>query len=185
VTDEPQLLTFPDRIEWRHWLESHYTEATEVWLVLHKKATHKQTFSLDDAVEEALCFGWIDGKLKSLDTQRYSLRFSPRKAGSIWSLSNIRRARRLIDEGLMSPAGLEKVNEARQNGQWDVAIRREQTDVIPLDLEQALQSRDGGIDGYDRLPASRKKQLLYWLSSARRPETRQRRIEAIVRETSE
>lgn len=184
MTVEHQLLTFAHPEEWRVWLESNHHQAIEAWLVLYKKVARKQILSLDEAVEEALCFGWIDGKLKSLDAERYSLRFTPRKAGSIWSVSNIRRVERLMKEGLMTEAGLAKVTEARKNGQRDAAISRERTDLIPTDLENALRSKKEGIGGYKSLTDSRKKQLLHWLLTAKRPETRQRRIEAIVREVS-
>jgi uncharacterized protein YdeI (YjbR/CyaY-like superfamily) len=136
-------------------------------------------------VEEALCFGWIDGKLKSLDAEKYALRFTPRRPNSVWSISNIRRVERLIKEGLMTQAGWEKIADARQSGQWDAAIKREQTDVIPPDLAKALRRKKGAIAAYRSLTDSRKKQLLHWLFTAKRPETRQRRIEAIVREVSE
>jgi uncharacterized protein YdeI (YjbR/CyaY-like superfamily) len=156
-----------------------------VWLVLYKKGIREGSLSLDEAVEEALCFGWIDGKLRSLDNERYSLRFTPRKNKSVWSVNNIRRVEKLIKEGLMTEAGMKKVVEARQSGQWDAAIQREQTDLIPTDLEKALRGKKGAIEGYRSLSNSRKKQLLHWLLTARRPETRQKRIAAIVREAAE
>ena len=185
MIDDRDLLSFAGRKEWREWLESHHHEDTEAWLVLNKKGVREGSLSLGEAVEEALCFGWIDGKLRSLDDETYSLRFTTRRPDSIWSMSNILRVERLIEEGLMTEAGLQKVAEARQSRQWEAAIRREQTDVIPADLEKALRRRKGAIAGYRSLTDSRKKQLLYWLMSAKRPETRQRRIEAIVSEVAE
>jgi uncharacterized protein YdeI (YjbR/CyaY-like superfamily) len=185
MTGDGGLLTFRSRPEWRSWLESHHRRATEAWLVLHKKGVREGSLTLDEAVEEALCFGWIDGRLKSLDSCRYSLRFTPRRANSIWSIRNIRRVERLIREGLMTDAGLEKVAEARQSGQWDAAIRRERTDLIPTDLETALRKKKGGLAGYGRLTDSRKKQLLHWLLTAKREETVRKRIEAIVEEVGE
>jgi uncharacterized protein YdeI (YjbR/CyaY-like superfamily) len=178
-------MTFTGRGEWRNWLESHHRKADEAWLVLYKKGVREGSLSLDEIVEEALCFGWIDGKLRGLDKERYSLRFTPRRNKSVWSVSNIRRVERLIREGLMTESGMEKVVEARKSGQWDAAISREQTDVIPADLEKALRGKKGAVAGYRSLSNSRKKQLLHWLLTARRPDTRQRRIAAIVRETSE
>ena len=183
--DDRKLLVFADRGAWRAWLASHYHEATEAWLELFKKGVREGSLSLDEAVEEALCFGWIDGKLKSLDSEKYSLRFTPRRAGSVWSISNIRRVERLTKAGLMTAAGLEKIAAARQSGQWDAAIKREQTDVIPPDLGKALRRRRGATAAYRNLTNSRKKQFLHWLFTAKRPETRKRRIEAIVREVSE
>ena len=182
VDDDRELLVFADCSEWREWLESHYRDATEAWLVIFKKGVREESLTLDEAIEEALCFGWIDGKLKSLDAEKYSLRFSPRKADSIWSISNIHRVEMLIKLGLMTDAGLEKVAQAHLSGQWEAAIRREQTDVIPEDLEKALRRRKGAIAAYRSLTDSRKKQLLHLLFTAKRPETRQRRIAAIVNE---
>jgi uncharacterized protein YdeI (YjbR/CyaY-like superfamily) len=184
VSDDRKLLAFTGRGQWRGWLESHHREAGEAWLVLYKKGIREGSLTLDEAVEEALCFGWIDGKLRSLDAERYSLRFSPRRANSVWSVSNIRRVERLTQEGLMTEAGLEKIAEGHQSGQWDAAIRREQTDVMPPDLEAALRRTSGAVAAYRGLTDSRKKQLLHWLLTAKRPETRQRRIEAIVSEVS-
>jgi uncharacterized protein YdeI (YjbR/CyaY-like superfamily) len=180
-----ELLTFASRAEWRDWLASHYRETAEAWLVLYKKGKREGSLSLDDAVEEALCFGWIDGRLRSLDSEKYSLRFSPRKADSIWSISNIRRVERLIQQGLMTEAGTQKIREARNSGQWDLAFRREQTDEIPPDLANALRRRRGAIAAYRKLTNSKKKQLLHWLFTAKKAETRRRRIEAIVSEVSE
>ena len=141
-----------------------------------------QGLSLEEAIEEALCFGWIDGKLKSLDEKRYRLRFSPRTAQSIWSMSNIRRVKKLIDEGRMTAAGRQKIAEAKENGEWEAAIRREQVDIIPEALESALRKIDGAITAYQALPASRKKTYIYWLQGAKREETKQSRIQKIIAE---
>lgn len=181
--DDPQeSLEFRDPSQWRAWLEAHHASVSAAWLIIYKKAYHDQGLSLDQAVEEALCFGWIDGGMKSLDERRYALRFSPRTSTSIWSISNIRRVERLVAEGRMTPAGLAKVAEAKESGAWEEAIRREQVDVIPEELEVVLQDHPGAVDAYHALPASRKKQLIYWLQTAKREQTRQRRIQAIVDE---
>ena len=134
----------------------------------------------EEAQAEALCFGWTDVKSKNIDRSRYALRFTPRRAGSVWSMSNIRRVEALIAEGRMTEAGLTKVAEAQQNGQWDAAIRSEQTDLIPSDLEKTLHRRKGALAGYRSLPHSRKKQLLHSLFTAKNQATRARRTEAIL-----
>jgi uncharacterized protein YdeI (YjbR/CyaY-like superfamily) len=180
-----ELLTFRDRTEWRNWLEAHHQSADEAWLLLHKKGVRQATLSLDEAVREALCFGWIDGKLRSLDKERYSLRFTPRRPDSVWSINNVRRVKELISEGLMTDAGLRKVAEACQSGQWEAAKRREQVDRIPPDLEKALRRRKGASARYRDRPASRRKQLLHWLMTSKTPQTRQKRIEAIVEEVAQ
>lgn len=182
------MLTFNSRDEWRSWLSSHYDRVSEAWLVLYKKgprrARQQVPLSLDEAQEVALCFGWIDHLSKSLDNFRFMLRFTPRRAGSIWSITNINRVERLRKAGLMSKAGLEKVAEAKRNGQWQAAIARERTDLIPEDLAKALRKRKGAIGGYRGLTNSRKKQLLHWLLTAKSQATRQRRLEEIVQEAA-
>lgn len=180
MIDDRNLMAFHDRDEWRAWLRSHHRDLTEAWLVIFKKGVREGALSLDEAVEEALCFGWIDGKLRSLDGQKYSLRFTPRRATSIWSVSNIRRVERLIKQGQMTEAGLAKIAEARRSGQWDAASARERTNEIPPDLKKALCRRKGAIAAYRGLTDSRKKQLLHWLFTAEKAETRRRRIASIV-----
>jgi uncharacterized protein YdeI (YjbR/CyaY-like superfamily) len=178
------LLRVSSHHAWRSWLESNHAKATEVWLVLFKAAYREGQLSLSDAVEEALCFGWIDGKLQPLDSRLYALRFTPRRPGSVWSVTNIARVHRLTKDGRMAPAGLAKVTEARRNGQWQAAQARERTDQPPPDLRMALRRRKGATAGYRLLLQSRKKQLLHLLSTSKRPETRQKRIEAIVAEAA-
>jgi len=173
---------FGHRDQWRSWLEKHHLLEREAWLVIYKRKHEDQGLGLVDAVEEALCYGWIDGKMRSLDNRRYALRFSPRTGSSVWSMSNIQRVERLIQERRMTEAGLQKIAEAKENGQWEAAIRREQVDVIPEGLEKALQKHGGGIAAYRALPASRKKQIIYWLQSAKRQATRDRRIQSVVEE---
>ncbi len=185
MTDDRELLSFTSRDEWRSWLKSHHDRATEAWLVLYKKGAREASLSLHEAQEEALCFGWVDVMSKSIDSSRYSLRFTPRRAGSVWSISNIRRVERLINAGLMTEAGFEKVAEAHQSGQWDAVIRSERTDRVPTDLEKALRRRKGALAGYRSLTDSRKRQLLHGLLTAKSQATRQRRIEAIIQEVAE
>lgn len=184
VEETPRYLTFADRTEWRRWLEAHHAEEEEAWLVLYKKGFEGYGLGLEEAVEEALCFGWIDGLLRSRDEETYLLRYTPRRRDSVWSMSNIERAERLMREGRMMEAGLKAIAEAKENGQWEAAIRREQVDVIPPDLEKALCQRDGALAGYRALPDSRKKRFIYWLQTAKRPATKQRRIERIVEEVT-
>lgn len=171
---------FKNRDQWRSWLEENYNTESETWLVLYKKKYQHLGLTLDEVVEEALCFGWIDGKLMSMDEKRFALRFSPRTRASIWSLSNIRRVEKLIAEGKMTPAGQAKIDEAQERGEWDAAIRREQVDEIPQALENELRKREGAIAAYQALPDSRKKIYLYWLQSAKREETRMKRIQKII-----
>ena len=175
-------LEFEGRDQWRFWLEVNHTTEREAWLLIYKKVYRDFGLALEEAIEEALCFGWIDGTLRTIDERCYTLRFSPRTKNSIWSISNIQRVEKLAAEGKMTDAGMLKVAEAKANGEWEAAIRREQVDNIPKDLEVALRKRDGALSTYQSLPASRKKQYIYWLQSAKRAETRQKRIQKIVQE---
>lgn len=182
MTSSEEHLEFEHRDQWRRWLEKYHANETEVWLLLYKKKYKDQGLSLDEAIEEALCFGWIDGKLKSLDEKCYVLRFSPRTTKSIWSMTNIRRVEKLIKEDKMTSAGKLKIAEAKENGEWAAAIRREQVDIIPKALESALRKVDGALTAYQALPASRRKTYIYWLQSAKREETKQSRIQKILEE---
>ncbi len=182
VPDKP--LFCATREQWRAWLHANHEQAAEVWLVLHKKGSGIPSLTIADAQEEALCFGWIDQLSKSLDNSSFLLRFTPRRPGSIWSMTNIRRVEKLIQEGRMTEAGLEKVAEARQNGQWQAASAREKIDVLPPFLQSALRRRKGALAGYRSLTSSRQKQLLHWLLTAKSPETRQRRLAAILQEAA-
>ena len=184
VTDGSVHLTPASRAQWRSWLEAHHDRAEEVWIVLYKKSAMQGSLSIDEAQEEALCFGWIDHLSRTLDNSRFLLRFTPRRAGSVWSITNIRRVERLIEAGLMTEAGAEKIADARQNGQWDAAIARERTDLIPADLQKALRRRKGALAGYRAMTDSRKKQFVHWLLTARNEATRKRRLEAIVKEAT-
>ena len=175
-------LEFRNRDQLRRWLEKNHGTETEAWLVLYKKKYEGDGLVLNQAVEEALCFGWIDGKLKSLDEKRYLLRYTPRTANSIWAMNNIQRVEKLIAEGKMTEAGYQKITEAKENGEWDAAIRRELVDVIPKELEIQLRRIDGALSAYQDLPDSRKKQYIYWIQSAKREETKQRRIQKILEE---
>jgi len=175
-------LVFETKDEWRAWLEENHTKQKQAWLIIRKKASTESGLQLGEAVEEALCFGWIDSTLRSMDDKRYALRFSPRQGNSIWSEHNKRRTQKLIRAGRMTGAGLRKIAEARKNGQWEAATRREKVDVIPSELEKQLRRHKGALAAYRALPASRKKQFIHWLTTAKRDTTKSRRAQIIVEE---
>ena len=177
-------LEFATPKQWRTWLEENHASAPEAWLILYKKKYADQGMSLEEATVEAMCFGWVDSILKSMDERRYALRFTPRKPNSVWSMSNIRRVEQLSAEGRMTDAGLQAVAEAQANGQWEAAIRREQVDVIPEALASTLQQIEGAVEAYLALPPSRRKQIIYALESAKTDATKQRRIQQIVADLS-
>lgn len=177
-------LYFANRDQWRVWLERNHTREKEVWLIHYKKHTGKSGITYEDAVEEALCFGWIDGLLRSMDEDRYALRYSPRRKNSIWSEANKRRAERMVAQGQMTPAGLEKIKQAQETGEWYKAEARERLE-IPPDLEQALIKDKEAGDKFTGLTPSRKKQFLYWIASAKKEETRRRRIDEVLQMVKE
>jgi len=173
-------LHFQNRDEWRGWLQVNHAAQKEAWLVILKNSVAGLGVYYEEAVEEAVCFGWIDGVMKSASAEFYYLRFSPRRRGSVWSASNQLRVERLIALGMMTEAGMAKVREAQESGEWEAAIRREDTTSLPGDLRQALESNPPTRANFENFPASQKKQYLYWLASAKTEKTRQKRIQEIV-----
>jgi uncharacterized protein YdeI (YjbR/CyaY-like superfamily) len=182
---KPDYLLFANPEEWRQWLEKHHATVKDVWILLYKKKYRDLGMWLNQAVEEALCFGWIDSTLKSMDKKTYALRFSPRKRNSPWAWSNIQRAEKLVVSGKMTDAGHQTIAEAKENGAWDNAIQREQTNEIPKILLTELRQQEGALVAYKAIKNSRKKQLLYWLESAKRETTKKQRIQAIIDEALE
>ena len=182
IASSEDRLEFANRGGWRLWLQEHHATETHAWLIIYKHKFQDQGLALSAAVEEALCFGWIDGTLRPIDEKCYALRFSPRRSNSIWSINNIQRVEKLLAEGKMTEAGLVKVAEAKENGQWEAAIRREQVDIIPEELAIALRKEEGGLAAYQALANSRKKQYIFWLQSAKREDTKQKRIQKILDE---
>lgn len=163
------------RAAWRRWLERHHTRDGGVWLVYFKKSSGKQRFTYDGLVEEALCFGWIDGQARGLDEERSMLWLSPRKARSVWSAPNKARVARLMAAGLMHPAGLAKVELGKQNGSWQALEATDRLEV-PDDLAQALAALPNARALFDAFPSTAKKAVLEWIRQARRSETRARRV---------
>jgi uncharacterized protein YdeI (YjbR/CyaY-like superfamily) len=175
-----QPLRFQDKDEWRAWLQENHATQKEAWLAIRKNNAAIPGVYYEEAVEEAVCFGWIDGIMKSMGTEFYYLRFSPRKPGSIWSVSNQKRVERLVAQGRMSEAGMAKVREARESGEWEAAVRREDITNLPEDLKEALRKNAGAQSNFEKLSASQKKQFLYWIASAKTEQTRQKRIQGTV-----
>lgn len=167
------------RAEFRAWLEANAAASTGIWLAVGKKGNPVTTLFYDDAVEEALCFGWIDATVHRLDESRFWQLFTPRKPGGNWAASNKARVERLIAEGLMTPAGLAAIERAKSDGSWN-RLTDVEAMVVPDDLTTALDATPGAAQGFGDLPASGRKQLLYWIASAKRDETRTRRIAETV-----
>jgi len=166
---------FKDRAQWRTWLAEHHASETEIWLVYYKKHTGKAGLVNADAVEEALCFGWIDGLLKRIDDEKYMVRFSPRHKNSVWSEVNKARVKKLIASGQMTEVGLAKVDAAKKSGQWDKATRREKDCALPPELKEALAANAKARQHFEALAPSYRKHFIWWIDSAKRDETRQKR----------
>jgi uncharacterized protein YdeI (YjbR/CyaY-like superfamily) len=177
----PPNSTHPkSRTAWRQWLAQSHTQAEGVWLISYKKATGKPRVEYDESVEEALCFGWIDSKVSKLDDQRSMLWFAPRKARTGWSRPNKARVERMLAAGLMQPAGLAKVEQAKSDGSWNALDGVEDLE-LPGDLRVALASYPDASAHFDAFPRSVKRGILEWILVARRPATRARRIAETAR----
>ncbi|MFZ4657353.1 MAG: YdeI/OmpD-associated family protein [Caldilineaceae bacterium] len=163
------------RAEWRAWLAENHTRTAGVWLVSYKKATGKPRFDYEEAVEEALCFGWIDSKGNKLDEERSLLWFAPRKGGTGWSKPNKERVEKLIAAGQMTPAGLAKVEAAKADGTW-TALDSIEALEIPPDLAAALGDHPPAADHFAAFPRSVKRGILEWISTAKTATTRTKRI---------
>ena len=167
------------RAEWRKWLEKNHTRNEGVWLIRYKKATGKPRVDYDESVEEALCFGWIDSKGNKLDDKRSMLWFAPRKASTGWSKLNKERVARLIKAKRLAPAGLAKINAAKKDRSWN-ALDAVEALEIPSDLEEAFSNNETARGYFEAFPRSAKRAILEWISSAKKSETRAKRIEETV-----
>lgn len=176
-----QLATFHarTRAEWRAWLADNHRTAPGVWLISSKKSTGLPRVEYDEAVEEALCFGWIDSLPRKLDDERSMLLFTPRKPKSGWSKLNKTRVEKLLAAGLMTEAGLEKIELAKQNGAW-TSLDAVESLTIPPDLQAALDANPTALGHFEQFSKTVKKGILQWIESAKRPETRQKRIDETV-----
>lgn len=163
--------------EWRAWLADHHAVEQSVWMIHWKKASGKQVFSYEEAVEEALCFGWIDSTTSSLDQDRTLYYFARRNPKSPWARSNKERVERLIADGRMTDAGMALIETAKENGYWSIYDDIENL-VVPDDLAGALDAEGDARRYFDAFTVSARKNILWWIKSAKRPATRARRIAA-------
>ena len=165
-----------NRKEWRDWLNQNHAKSTGIWLVFYKKQTGKPTLEYDDAVEEALCFGWIDSIIKKIDDEKYVRKLTPRKADSRWSALNKKCIARLKKQGLMTEAGIVKVKEAKASGLWNEPDRPQMSLDIPKELESALTKNRKAKNFFDQLAPSYQRQFIGWIAVAKRRETKKRRL---------
>lgn len=174
-------LTVADAGAWRAWLEEHHTQPDGVWLTLARKGTTTPTsLRYAEALEEALCFGWIDGQARPGDGHTYSQRFTPRRPRSRWSKRNIERIARLEAEGRLHPAGRAEVEQAKADGRWEAAYASSSTIEVPADLAAALAAEPRAQAMFDILTAANRYAVLYRIEEAKRAETRARRIADFV-----
>ncbi|OIN56445.1 YdeI/OmpD-associated family protein [Arsenicibacter rosenii] len=178
-TTETNTFGPASRQEWRQWLAENHQTKQSVWLIFNKKQVDKSRLSWSESVDEALCFGWIDSKAKTIDENQYMQFFSKRKPKSVWSKINKEKIQRLISEGLMMPAGYASILIAKQNGSWSLFDDVEEL-IIPDDLTRAFANHEQARTYFLGLSKSIRKAILQWLVLARQPETRQRRITEIV-----
>ena len=167
------------QMEWRQWLQENHESKQSIWLVCYKVKTGIPTISWSNAVDEALCFGWIDSVRKTIDEERFIQFFSKRKPSSTWSKINKLKVEKLIADGLMLPAGLKCIEIAKENGSWNILDTVDEL-LIPDDLEVEFEKYIGSKVYFESLSKSIRKMMLYWIISAKRPETRQKRIEEIA-----
>ena len=179
VEKEIETVCPANREQWRAWLQEHHAEKQSVWLIYHKKRSATLTLTWSEAVDEALCFGWIDSVAKSIDDHTYRQFFSRRKPTSVWSKINKEKVKQLIDKGLMNPAGLTAINIAKQNGSWTILDEVDAL-VIPPDLETAFRENPNAERYFLDLSKSSKQAILQKLVLAKRPQTRQNRITELV-----
>jgi uncharacterized protein YdeI (YjbR/CyaY-like superfamily) len=166
--------------EWRSWLEKNHVERDNVWLIMYKKSSGKRNVSWSEAVDTALCFGWIDSVKKSIDDEKSKQYFSKRRAKSNWSLVNKRKIDELTAAGRMTPAGIASVNLAKQNGSWTLLDAVDRLEMPP-ELDAAFkQQPPTALQYFTNLSKSMRKQMLYWVISAKRAETKAKRVKEIV-----
>jgi len=171
-----KTLEVSTRQRWRKWLEEHHDSVAEIWLVFHKRHTGRKSISYDDALDEALCFGWIDSLVKRLDDDRYARKFTPRKADSKWSTINRRRYADLKARGLLAAPGLERSPTARSG---DAPPRRSISEIPPY-IEKCLRAHPRAWTNFEKLAPSFRRAYIGWIESAKREETREKRLREAI-----
>jgi len=177
---DPHILFFASQQEWEAWLATHHPTSRGVWLRIAKQGAGDASVSYPEALESALCYGWIDGQRRAHDARFFLQRFTPRRPASRWSRINRDKALELIARGRMQPAGLAQVERAQRDGRWDAAYAGQRSAAIPDDLQQALDQHPAARAFFATLDSRNRYAILYRLQGARRPETRSRRLQQFV-----
>jgi len=178
--DDLPTRSFASQTDWERWLEANHGESRGIWLKIAKKASGIDTVTYAEAIDVALCFGWIDGQRRSFDDEWFLQRFTPRRARSRWSQINRAKVERLIADCRMRPAGLGEIERARQDGRWDAAYASQSTIEVPPDLRQALEANPAASEFFATLDSANRYAILYRVHDAKQAETRARRIEKFV-----
>ncbi len=179
MIDKQRTFNAKSRAEWRNWLEQNHQSEKLVWLVISRKGSKMPGVSYEEAVEEALCFGWIDSRANRKDAQSFYLLIAKRNPKSYWSRSNRERAQKLIEQGLMTKARLYIIELAKKTGTW-TALEKIENSTIPDDLQKQFDQNKTAFENFQAFASSSKQMILYWIQDAKRPETRQKRIEETV-----
>lgn len=177
---EFSVLLFETAKEWLQWLDSHHASANGVWLRFAKKASPLTSVSYAQALEAALCYGWIDGQSKTYDADSWIQKFTPRRARSLWSKVNREKALALIESGQMQTAGLAEIERARAGGRWDAAYHSQSQAEVPVELAEALEKNPVARDFFAALNKTNRYAIIFRIQTAKKPETRAKRIEQLV-----
>ncbi|MES2410828.1 MAG: YdeI/OmpD-associated family protein [Bacteroidota bacterium] len=177
--EEKELLYFKNAQEWREWLHENHHSSKGVHLIFYRVSSEKESMRWEDAVQVAICYGWIDSTVKRLDDERRRQMFTPRKDKSVWSKLNKTYIEKLIAEELMHESGLKKIETAKKNGSWETLDAVENLEM-PQDLALAFAKNKKALDNYNSFSPSYRKSYLYWLNQAKREETRTARVAEIV-----
>jgi uncharacterized protein YdeI (YjbR/CyaY-like superfamily) len=168
-----------DSKQWRQWLTKHHVNKKSVWLIIHHKTSNTPSVYYDEAVEQALCFGWVDSKPNTRDAESYYLYFAARNPKSNWSKANRERIEKLVKAELMMPSGFKLIEEAKKNGSW-LALEKVEQGIIPEDLQKQFDQKPEALENFLAFAPSSKRIILEWILNAKRPETRLKRITETV-----
>jgi uncharacterized protein YdeI (YjbR/CyaY-like superfamily) len=180
MPDDKPIVTFSDHEKWRAWLARHHATSTGVWLRLAKKASGAKSLSYAEAIDVALCYGWIDGQARRADDGYWLQKFTPRTKRSMWSKRNREKATALMAAGAMAPAGRAEVERAKADGRWDAAYDSPRDAVVPADLRSALNGNPRAKRFFNTLDRQNRFAILFRIQTARKPDTRARRIARFV-----
>jgi uncharacterized protein YdeI (YjbR/CyaY-like superfamily) len=180
---EPRPIYFDSPQAFYDWLEKHHDSATEVYVGFHKQHTGKRAMSWSDAVDQALCFGWIDGRVNKIDDDRYMQRFTPRKPSSNWSKVNVEKVARLIEERRMRPAGLAAFEKRKDDRTGVYSFERESWE-LPSEYDARLRADAAASEYFDGRPMSYRRPAIHWVLSAKREETRERRLAQLIEDSA-